>query len=160
MTEVKPRPPLVRIGQEVLGWLLVAAGLAALVLPGPGLVALAGGLYVLSLNYTWAARLLEPVKRRANKTAADSVQTWPRIVLSGLLALGIAAIGVVWGLHPDAPSWWPVAERWWLVGGWGTGVVLIASGVFALCLIGWSFVEFRIKHETLDEVLGELRHDQ
>src|SRR6478752_7907742 len=35
-----------RIGLEVLGWLLLAAGVAALILPGPGLLLLALGLWV------------------------------------------------------------------------------------------------------------------
>ena len=33
-----------RIGLELVGWLLVVAGLAALILPGPGLLMIAGGL--------------------------------------------------------------------------------------------------------------------
>src|SRR6478752_1081133 len=52
-----------RIGLEILGWLLLAAGVAALVLPGPGLLLLALGLWVLAKNYRWADRLLDPVKR-------------------------------------------------------------------------------------------------
>ena len=36
------------LGQTLLGWALVAAGLVALVLPGPGLLLLLSGLIVLS----------------------------------------------------------------------------------------------------------------
>jgi hypothetical protein len=159
MTEVKPRSRIARLGLEALGWLLMAAGLAAIVLPGPGLVLLAAGLYVLSLEYAWAQRLLDPVKRAAEKSAADSVKTWPRIIFSSVLALGISAVGVVWGLRPHAPSWWPIDDKWWLVGGWGTGVVLIASGIVAFGMIVWSVKSFRFGHETMSDVFHDLHVD-
>ncbi|GAA3676344.1 hypothetical protein GCM10023081_13290 [Arthrobacter ginkgonis] len=50
---------------EATGWLLVAAGLAALVLPGPGLLFLVAGLAVLSLRYPSAKRILVPVKAKS-----------------------------------------------------------------------------------------------
>jgi uncharacterized protein (TIGR02611 family) len=132
-----------RLALEGLGWLLVVAGIAALVLPGPGLLALFAGLALLSQQYEWAERRLEPVKRQALKTAADGVASWPRIVMSLLGVLGLIAIGVVWGLHPETPGWWPVAERWWLPGGWGTGSSLIFSGFIALALVAYSYRNFR-----------------
>lgn len=132
-----------RIGVEVLGWGLVLLGLAALILPGPGLILLALGLVVLATQYEWAERRLEPVKARAVKTASDGVETWPRIFLSTLGALGIMAVGVVWGTSPDVPSWWPVDESWWLPGGWGTGSSLIVSGLIALGLVVYSYLNFR-----------------
>ncbi|MDO9380776.1 MAG: PGPGW domain-containing protein [Nocardioidaceae bacterium] len=132
-----------RIALEVLGWVLVVVGIAALVLPGPGLLALFAGLAVLSQQYEWAERRLEPVKRQAFKTAADGVQTWPRIIGSTLGALSLAVIGVVWGLRPDAPGWWPLRESWWLIGGWGTGATLIFSSIAALAMIVYSFRRFR-----------------
>ncbi|HSV40329.1 MAG TPA: PGPGW domain-containing protein [Nocardioidaceae bacterium] len=156
-TDVKRqrRPRWQRIALEIVGWLLVLAGLAALVLPGPGLVLLAAGLWVHSQSYEWADRLLDPVKRAAYKTAADSVKTWPKIVFSSLFAMGIVGAGIVWGLSPDAPSWWPIDEKWWLVGGWGTGAVLIASGIVAQGLIVWSIKTFRVERDTIQHVLEE-----
>ena len=38
----------------VLGWLLVVAGVLALVLPGPGLLMVFSGLAILSQHYAWA----------------------------------------------------------------------------------------------------------
>ena len=134
-----------RIGVEILGWTLVLLGLAALVLPGPGLVLLALGLVVLSTQYEWAERRLEPVKERAIKTASDGVETWPRIVLSTLGALTIVAIGVEWVISPPAPGWWPIDEKWWLPGGWGTGSSLIISGLIALGLVVYSYREYHGK---------------
>jgi hypothetical protein len=132
-----------RILVEGLGWLLVVVGLAAIVLPGPGLLAIFAGMALLATQYEWAERRLEPVRKAALNTAADSVKTWPRIVFSALVGLVIVAVGVVWGLHPAAPSWWPLADKWWLVGGWGTGGTLVASGLIALAMIVYSYISFR-----------------
>lgn len=131
-----------RVLLEGLGWLLVLLGIAALVLPGPGLLALFAGLALLSTQYKWAERRVEPVKAAALKGARDGVKTWPRIIVSTLFALVIIAAGVVWGLQPAAPSWWPLADKWWLVGGWGTGSTLIASGLIALSGIIYSYKKY------------------
>ncbi len=132
-----------RVGIEVLGWTLVLIGLAALVLPGPGLLALFAGLAVLSQQYEWAERRLQPVKTAAYRSAAQSVQTWPRIAMSLGGVAFLIAFGVLWIVHPAAPSWWPVRDSWWLVGGWPTGATLIASGLLALGVIVYSFRRFR-----------------
>ena len=120
-----------RVVLEAIGWVLVVAGVAALVLPGPGLLMLFGGLAVLSQQYTWAERRLRPVEERALVTAAQSVQTWPRIVASSLGALWVMGTGVLWTVRPPVPGWWPVDDRWWLLGGWPTGV-LIATFAIAI----------------------------
>jgi uncharacterized protein (TIGR02611 family) len=132
-----------RLVLEIVGWTLVVGGIAALVLPGPGLLLLVAGLAVLSEQYEWAERRLEPVKVMAYKAAADGVQTWPRIIMSCSGAIALAAIGVYWGIRPDAPGWWPIGDKWWLVGGWGTGATLILSALIALGFIVYSFRTFR-----------------
>lgn len=132
-----------RLVLEPLGWVLVAAGIAALVLPGPGLLLILAGLAVLSRQYDWAARRLDPVKKRALEAAADGVETWSRILMSASGVALLLAVGVVWGLRPDEPGWWPLPERWWLPGGWGTGVSLIASGLIAAATIAYSYRHFR-----------------
>lgn len=131
-----------RVVLEVVGWLLVVAGIAALVLPGPGLLMLFGGLAVLSQQYEWADRRLAPIKYRALKGAAESVETWPRIVMSltGVVVLVLA--GVLWIASPAAPEWWPVDDRWWLPGGLATGITQVASAVIALALIVYSYRRF------------------
>lgn len=132
-----------RLVIEIVGWTLVVAGLAALILPGPGLLGLFAGLAVLSQQYEWAERRLQPVKTAAFKSAADSVQTWPRIFASLLGAALIAAFGVLWIVSPDVPSWWPVRDSWWLIGGLGTGITLIASSLIAVAVIVYSYRMFR-----------------
>lgn len=137
-------PPWLEHGAvEVAGWALIVAGVAALVLPGPGLLCLVAGLALLSLHYTWAQRLLRPVRTKAFTLAATGVQTWPRIASSVLGALVLVGLGVLWGVGLPVPGWWPVDDRWWLTGGWGVGGTLILSGVLALVLIVYSFRRFR-----------------
>lgn len=132
-----------RVGIELLGWGLIVIGLAALVLPGPGLLTVTVGLIVLSWRYAWARRVVVPVKARAMMLATQGVQTWPRIILSSLGALVIIALGIVWGIRPSPPAWWRFDDWWWLPGGWNTAVTLMASGVLALGLIVYSFHRFR-----------------
>ena len=132
-----------RIAIEVAGWGLVLIGIAAIFLPGPGLLSLFAGLAILSQQYEWAERRVRPVEVMALKSAAQSVQTWPRILASVAGALALAAVGVVWGIGLDVPSWWPIADRWWLPGGWGTGATLIGSSLIALATIVYSFRRFR-----------------
>jgi len=58
-------PPAVRrIAVGVAGAATVAAGLALLVLPGPGLLVIALGLAILALEFAWARRLLLKVRAR------------------------------------------------------------------------------------------------
>lgn len=132
-----------RLGRLVLGWLLLVSGVAALILPGPGLLLLAAGLTVLSQQYEWAERRLAPVKDKAFQVAEASVGSWGSVTISAVSAAAVVAIGVVWGLRPAPPSFWPLAERWWLPGGWGTGSSLIGSGLIAVGLLAYSYRRFR-----------------
>lgn len=128
---------------EVLGWLLVVIGILALVLPGPGLLMLFAGLTLLSTRYEWAERRLEPVKAAALKAAHDGVTSWPRLLGSSLAVVALVSLGIFWGIGPTAPTWWPFAEKFWLIGGWGTGGTLIGSGIIAAAMLIYSFVHFR-----------------
>lgn len=132
-----------RLVLESLGWLCIVVGIAALVLPGPGLLLIFAGMALLATQYEWAERRLEPVRRAALRTAAESVKTWPRILFSSLLACVIISIGIVWGMHPAAPDWWPLSDSLWLPGGWATGGTMIASGLFAFGLLVYSYSHFK-----------------
>ncbi|MBP7930705.1 MAG: hypothetical protein KA110_12175, partial [Acidimicrobiia bacterium] len=64
--------------------LLLLAGILMLVLPGPGWIAIAGGLAVLSRDVAWAARLLEIVRDKVPGVPADGQiprSTWISIIL-------------------------------------------------------------------------------
>lgn len=145
-----------RLLLEVVGWVLLLAGIAAMVLPGPGLLLIAAGLAVLSQQYTWAERLLDPVLLRALRAAAQGVETWPRVIGSSLGALSLAAFGTLWFIKPDVPGWWPVADSWWLPGGMWTGVTLMLSCVLALALIAYSFRRFHGKPEAVAALEGRI----
>lgn len=138
-----------RLGLEILGWVLLIAGLAAIFLPGPGLLGMFAGLALLSQQYDWADRWVDPVKRRAWQGAAEGVQTWPRIIASLTGVVVLVGCGVLWILDPPAPGWWPVDDFWWLPGGLWTGVTQLASGMIALLLIGYSYRRFHDNPEAV-----------
>jgi uncharacterized protein (TIGR02611 family) len=148
-----------RVLLETLGWILVVAGVAALILPGPGLLMIFAGLVILSQEYEWAERRLEPVKVRALRGAAEGVETWPRVAMSSVLALGLVACGVLWIWGPVVPSWWPVADSWWLPGGVATGVTQVASGLIAGALIVYSYRRFQVRGEPVPEMSSDDGHD-
>ena len=132
-----------KAGAQVVGWILVIAGLAAMILPGPGLLLLFAGLAILSQQFAWAERRVEPVKEQALKTARDGVRSWPRIVMTVIGGLLLIGLGVLFGVRPPVPDWWPVRDSWWLVGGWATGSSLILSGLAVIVLLVYSYRRFR-----------------
>ncbi|HEX5133640.1 MAG TPA: PGPGW domain-containing protein [Candidatus Krumholzibacteria bacterium] len=56
-----------RIAVAVIGSTIVLLGVAMLVLPGPGVLTIIGGLAILGLEFAFARRLLQ----RARKTTRD-----------------------------------------------------------------------------------------
>ena len=143
---------LKRIALESLGWILVVVGIALLVLPGPGLLALFAGVFLLATQYEWAERRLEPVKKAALRGAADSVKSWPRIVLSVFGIAWLIGFGILWVDAPPAPDWWPLPDSWWLPGGVWTGISLIVSGLIVSAMVIYSYLNFReIKDKQHEE---------
>lgn len=144
-----------------LGWVLVIAGLAALVLPGPGLLALFAGLAILSQHYEWARRRVAPIKLAAIRTAAEGVKSWRGLTVSGLGIAALTAAGVLWLWQPAMPDWWPLSEFWWLPGGWATGVTLLLSALAALALVVYSFRHYRgLSDEELRQVATSAEVEQ
>ncbi len=85
-------------GVLLVGFGLVAAGIAMLVLPGPGWATIILGFIVLASEYAWARRLLEPVKRWARKAADAALDPRVRkrnIALVSAVAV-TAAVGIAW----------------------------------------------------------------
>ena len=100
----RDRPLAVRGLYIAVGFTLLAAGVAMLVLPGPAFVVIPVGLAVLSLEFAWAERLLhhalvqgEAAKRRAARTT-----TTERVITGLAIALGAGAL-LAWGLLGDIP---------------------------------------------------------
>ena len=131
----------------VLGWVLVLAGIAALVLPGPGLLLLLAGLVVLSQEYEWAERRVEPVKEKAFEVAKAGVSTIPRILMSALGALCVIAVGVVWWLTTRRFPRSARSARSCRSADGPTGSGIVLSGFVALGLLIYSIKRWRGRGE-------------
>jgi hypothetical protein len=55
---------IARVARTLAGSILVTAGLALLVLPGPGLLLIAAGLSVLAFDHHWARGLLDRIRQQ------------------------------------------------------------------------------------------------
>ena len=84
---------LYRAAFVVAGVILLLAGAAMLVLPGPAFVVIPIGLALLALEFTWAERLLDRSLVEADKAKRKAQQTTTRQrILTGLaVACAIAA---------------------------------------------------------------------
>lgn len=78
-----------KIGVGILGTLVVAIGIVAIPLPGPGWAIVIVGLAILAVEFPWARRLLTFTKRH--------VQAWTHWVMRQPLALRalIATVGFI-----------------------------------------------------------------
>jgi uncharacterized protein (TIGR02611 family) len=98
------RPLPVRVLYILVGFTLLGAGAAMLVLPGPAFVVIPIGLALLSLEFAWAEKLLESALEKgevAKRKAAETTTT--QRILSGIaFALGAGAL-VAWGILGDIP---------------------------------------------------------
>jgi len=63
-----------RVAITVVGLIVVLAGVLMLVLPGPGIVTIIGGLAILASEYVWAERLLNAAKVRAAQAKDAAVK--------------------------------------------------------------------------------------
>ena len=117
-----------KVGAGALGGVLLIAGVALLVLPGPGLLLVLAGLLVLANAFPAARRFVGPVRERARKAAEASVATRLRLAFSVLTGMALIAAGAIWWLVPTLP-----------LGGWPTGSSLILSGMILLALLVVSY---------------------
>jgi len=94
-----------RVVVLVVGLLIIAGGLAMLVLPGPGWAAIFVGLAVLATEFDWAQRLLHRFRDRVHAAAEKAKDPKRRalvLVLGAVLLLGGIALG-----------WWYVGQYGW-----------------------------------------------
>ena len=103
----------------VLGGLLTLAGIALLVLPGPGFVLVAAGLAVLATRFSWAKKPLDYAKDKAQQGVEEVAKSPWRAAGAVLAALVLVALGVLALAGVDLP----------FVNAF-TAVVLILSGLF------------------------------
>jgi len=109
----KQRRLVERVAFVVAGFTVLFAGVAMMVLPGPAFVVIPVGLAMLSLEFAWAARLLDVALVQAEKAQAAAKETTKtqRILVAVATALAVAAVVaavLVWGI----PDWVPVIGEW------------------------------------------------
>lgn len=123
-----------KIAVTILGLAIMAAGVAMLVAPGPGVLVIVLGLFVLSIEYEWAQRRFDQLKDKAVDAAHATADSKWQTGFAVLGALGLIAGGIVWGLMED----WPFSS-WWTAG------TLIGSGILAIGTLAWSVADLRRK---------------
>jgi hypothetical protein len=121
-----------RVVVTVLGAAVLGFGIVLLALPGPGILVIALGFFILSWEYDWARKRFETARRTAADLADQAVAKPWSTVLSILGAFGLVALGVAEGTVSALPfsSWW-------------TGGSMIFGGLAALSTIIVSIFQAR-----------------
>jgi drug/metabolite transporter (DMT)-like permease len=122
----------------VVGLLIVAGGIALMVLPGPGILLVVVGLAVLATEYAWARNLLGTAKEKAVKAQEEAVASPWRTGATVLFALGMIVTGVAMMVVDDVawPAYDSLLDSFWkpLTGGIVivTSVILLTTTALAL----------------------------
>ncbi len=87
------RHALIRLTRMGLGFVLLLAGVAMMVLPGPGAIAMAAGLVILSRDFVWADRALRYLRKKVPGLEEEGPIPRNTIIVSVMLmaAAGLAA---------------------------------------------------------------------
>jgi uncharacterized protein (TIGR02611 family) len=98
-----------RMAVGIVGVLIVAAGIVAIPLPGPGWLIVLAGLFVLATEFSWAERLLEFTRRQVTGWTAwvAGQALWLRVVLAVATAAFVYGVLVVTLHVAGVPSWAP-----------------------------------------------------
>jgi uncharacterized protein (TIGR02611 family) len=91
----------------VVGIAMITLGIVLLVLPGPGWGSILLGLAILATEYTWANRLLQPVRRRVRAEASKVRRLSPRQQLAATTTTVVAGVSGV------AFSIWYITQYGW-----------------------------------------------
>ena len=139
------------MGLEILGWILIPLGIILMPLPGPGMLIVAAGVALLSRRHVWAQNARGFVEKRAIDAAKYGVATVPRIVLSMLGGVWLAALGCVWWAGVDIPEFDIVNI------GFGPelpGGRTAAFGLWASALATWALIAYSVNRWRLHHVNG------
>jgi uncharacterized protein (TIGR02611 family) len=128
----------------VLGGLLTLAGIALLVLPGPGFVLVAAGLAVLATRFAWAKRPLDYAKDKAQDGIEEVGKSPLRAAGAALAALVLVVLGVLALAGVDLP----------FVNAF-TAVVLILSGLFLVGTVLYARREEKLEQARAHRPAGE-----
>jgi uncharacterized protein (TIGR02611 family) len=97
--EAAKRSLVKRVAIIVAGSLVTLLGIFLLVLPGPGMIVVFGGLLLLATEIPFAARLLEKVKKRIPQDENGKI---PRRSIVYIVAVGVVTVGA----STAASIWW------------------------------------------------------
>lgn len=98
----------------VIGLAIVVAGIAMLALPGPGVLVILVGLFVLATEFAWAERVLDATTSRAAGVATKATEDRRGQLLLALSGAGMVVAGIVIALAVDG---WTVVGISVAVGG-------------------------------------------
>lgn len=115
-----------RIAVTLVGGVLLIAGIAMLVLPGPGMVLCAAGLGVLATEYEWARRSLGWAQDRAREGIERTGSSLMLTIGSVACGLVLIAIGIT-EIVVNLPLLTVV-----------TAALMIAGGLFLMVSSGWA----------------------
>ena len=98
-----------RIAVGVIGALILAIGVVAIPLPGPGWLIVIAGLFVLATEFLWAERLLEFTKRHVKRWTdwVTGRPLWVRLLLAAATAAFVYGVLVVTLHMTGVPGWVP-----------------------------------------------------
>ena len=92
--EKAKRHLIVRIAIIVAGTFLVLLGLVFFLIPGPGLLTVAAGLALLSVDVPFARRLLEKVRKRLPEGEDGQVKPW--VIIVSVAGTVVFTAGSLW----------------------------------------------------------------
>jgi uncharacterized protein (TIGR02611 family) len=97
------RGRIYRAAFVIAGFVVLAAGLAMLVLPGPAFVVIPIGLAILSLEFAWAERLLERALMQAEDARQKAAQATPAqklltVVATAFAVAAFVAAAIIWDI--------------------------------------------------------------
>jgi cation:H+ antiporter len=110
-----------RSAVTVAGIGLLVTGVVLLVAPGPGLLVVALGLFVLGTEYDWARRRYDVIRQRAQDVAERAVARRSSLAISSAGGMAMIAAGVVLIVVEELPF-----------SGLGSGLTVSGGGVIVL----------------------------
>jgi uncharacterized protein (TIGR02611 family) len=99
------RPLAARVGVALAGFLVVLGGILLIPLPGPGVLVIAVGLFLLALEFAWAERALHRAVDQLERTAEAATSASParKALVIAALVVGVAA-AVAIAIRWDVPG--------------------------------------------------------
>ncbi len=116
----------------LLGGALLLAGIALLVLPGPGFLVILAGLVILATQFDWAKKRVDFAKDKAQQGIDELGKSRWRTAFAVLSAVGLAAVGILSIAGVDVPYINLISA-----------VLLILSGIFLLGTIIYARMQFK-----------------